>query len=266
MRADYVERPAEADLAAELACTWTVTLDAAGLSLLPDGCLDLLWIDPGRLVICGPETAAWRTSLPAGTTAVGVRFRPGVAPAVLGMPVSPLRELRVGMQDVWGAGASHLSERLGEAPDPGARVGILQAAVRARLADGPPVDRVARAVARRLVAPPPGARGGVAGLAADLGYSERQLHRRSVAAFGYGPAVLARILRLQRFLALARSGAGPVGVAALAAAAGYADGPHLARECRALAGATPSELVARETSDPFTTASDPPGTLAAPTS
>ena len=69
-------------------------------------------------------------------------------------------------------------------------------------------------------------------IAERLGLSERQLHRRSLAAFGYGPKTLARIRRLQRALAVPA----PVGGAAVAAAAGYADQAHLTREVRALAG------------------------------
>ncbi len=258
MAATAVERPPAADLADEVACTWTVTFDHEGLWLVPDGCLDLLWIDDGRLLICGPETAAWPAALPVGTTAVGLRFRPGVAPAALGVPASALREQRVAMEDLWGSAGREVGQRLGEAASPQARVGLLEAVVRQRLADGPPVDPVARAVTRHLATAGPTAPGGVQGLADALGYSARQLHRRAVAAFGYGPSVLARILRLQRFVALARSGAGPLGIAALAAAAGFADGPHLARECRDLAGVTPSELVRLtgggdgRMSDPFT--------------
>ena len=37
-----------------------------------------------------------------------------------------------------------------------------------------------------------------------LGVSERQLRRRFADAVGYGPKTLARVLRFQRFLALAR--------------------------------------------------------------
>jgi AraC-like DNA-binding protein len=84
-----------------------------------------------------------------------------------------------------------------------------------------------------------------------LGLSERQLRRRFADAVGYGPKTLARVLRFQRFLALAaanRAGAGRWregdGLAGLAFAAGYADQAHLTRECRRLAGRTPSELVA----------------------
>jgi AraC-like DNA-binding protein len=73
---------------------------------------------------------------------------------------------------------------------------------------------------------------GVAEIALRLGLSERQLHRRSLAAFGYGAKTLGRIRRLQRALAVPVSATG----AAAAAAAGYADQAHLAREVRELAG------------------------------
>ena len=65
------------------------------------------------------------------------------------------------------------------------------------------------------------------------------MHRRCQAAFGYGPAVLRRVLRFRRAAALLRSGVSP---AEVAAAAGYADQPHLSRETRALAGASPGQL------------------------
>lgn len=82
----------------------------------------------------------------------------------------------------------------------------------------------------------------VAGLAERVGLSERQLHRRCLAAFGYGAKTLDRVLRLQRFLALGRAGQA-TGLADLAARAGYADQAHLGHDCRALAGATPTELL-----------------------
>ena len=66
-----------------------------------------------------------------------------------------------------------------------------------------------------------------------VGLGERQLRRRSLAAFGYGPKTLQRVLRFQRALGLARSG---MALADVAQAAGYADQPHLANEVRVLAG------------------------------
>jgi AraC-like DNA-binding protein len=64
-----------------------------------------------------------------------------------------------------------------------------------------------------------------------------------MAAFGYGPAVLARMLRLRRLLQLARSPQRPLRLAELAATAGYSDQQHLAHEVRAIMGTTPTRLL-----------------------
>ncbi|HEY3468674.1 MAG TPA: helix-turn-helix domain-containing protein, partial [Amycolatopsis sp.] len=72
--------------------------------------------------------------------------------------------------------------------------------------------------------------------------SERRLRRRFVQAVGYGPATYLRVTRFQRAVALAPHSPG---LAALAAAAGYADQAHLSRDCRALTGLTPRAYFAR---------------------
>ncbi|MGH2872178.1 MAG: helix-turn-helix transcriptional regulator [Solirubrobacteraceae bacterium] len=77
----------------------------------------------------------------------------------------------------------------------------------------------------------------VEALAAELGFSERQLRRRFLASVGYGPKILQRVLRLRRFLAAERHH-----LARAALDAGYADQAHLARECVRLTGLSPSEL------------------------
>jgi AraC-like DNA-binding protein len=71
-------------------------------------------------------------------------------------------------------------------------------------------------------------------VAAELGVSARQLQRRVTAAAGYGPKVLARVLRLRRLQALA-----PAPLVELALAAGYADQAHMNAEVRLLAGVSP---------------------------
>jgi AraC-like DNA-binding protein len=81
----------------------------------------------------------------------------------------------------------------------------------------------------------------VADMADELGCSPRQLHRRCLPLFGYGPRRLARIVRMQRALGLLDAGVPPADVAA---AGGYADQPHLTREVRSLAGTTPRSLLA----------------------
>jgi hypothetical protein len=235
---DLVERAPRGDLAQHVLCVWSgASPSDAPCRVLPDGCVDILWA-PGRHPwVAGPDTTAKCEMLPPGPR-VGIRFRPGAAPAVLGLPASELRDLRVSLADLWPAGpAARLSDALAGAGTIEARFRALEAAVdeRARRA-GPPDPRVTAVVARLLRpadargAPPPG----------DLA-GERQLRRRFTDAVGYAPKVFERVMRLQRFLGLARAAPG-ARLADLALAAGYADQAHLTRECRRLAGLTPAVL------------------------
>ncbi|WP_067970852.1 helix-turn-helix domain-containing protein [Nocardiopsis trehalosi] len=229
------------DLADDLVTGWTARIEG-GHRLVPDGCVDVLWIEGGRVVVCGPETTAWRIGLPAGTEAVGVRFRPGRAGPVLGFDAAEVRDRRVPLEDVLGSRAQReLAERLADAA-PADRLGVLEARARRWLEAAPPRDPVTAAVTAALTRDPATP---VSALAGATGLSERQLHRRCTAAFGYGPATLRRVLRLQRFLRMARHPGAPTDLARLAALAGYADQPHLSRDSRALAGASPRTLVGR---------------------
>lgn len=76
-------------------------------------------------------------------------------------------------------------------------------------------------------------------VAREVGWSSRTLERQCTAVFGYGPATLRRILRFRRAVRLWDDGAPS---ASVAAAAGYADQPHLHREVRDLAGTTLATL------------------------
>ncbi|MYQ31412.1 helix-turn-helix domain-containing protein, partial [Streptomyces sp. SID4956] len=112
--------------------------------------------------------------------------------------------------------------------------GLEEVALRLAAAAGPPDPLLTRLVTALDAGRP------VAGTADELGLGARQLHRRSLTAFGYGPKTLARILRMRRALALARAG---VPFAETAVLAGYADQPHLSREVRRLTGVALRELV-----------------------
>ncbi|MFE7133511.1 helix-turn-helix domain-containing protein [Streptomyces sp. NPDC057638] len=220
MTARYEERPA----ALPGAVLWRAV--GAGGPVLPDGCMDLLWT-PGQLLVAGPDTRAHRT--PPGTPYAGLRLPPGAAPALLGVPAHELRDRRVPLADLWGERRTRpLAARVDAAPDPAAALEAL-ALTLAAVPDGAPDPRTAEIV--RLLA----AGATVASAASTVGLGARQLHRRSLHAFGYGPKTLARILRLQHALALLHQGR-PLATAA--AVSGYADQPHLARETRALTGIT----------------------------
>jgi AraC-like DNA-binding protein len=110
----------------------------------------------------------------------------------------------------------------------------------ARLGQARTPDPVGVCIARMLAERPGRA---LALLAEDVGLSGRQLRRRVEEAVGYPPRMLARILRFQRFLHAARASHPGRDLARLATDAGYADQPHLTRECRELGGRPPAALL-----------------------
>lgn len=212
------------------AVLWRATA-GGGSVVLPDGCMDLLWAD-GRLLVAGPDTGPHPAGEVPGGAFAGIRLAPGTAPALIGVPAHALRDRRVELADLWPARTVRRASALVEGYVEGygdARAG-LEALALARAADArAPDPRTAEVVARLRAGE------AVAAIARAVGLGERQLHRRSLDAFGYGPRTLGRILRLRRALALARAG---LPYAEVACAAGYADQAHLARDVRALAGTT----------------------------
>jgi AraC-like DNA-binding protein len=214
------------------AVVWVNNPEPGGGRVLPDGCMDLLWHE-GRLLVAGPDTRAYVTEGADGMWA-GVRFRPGDGPAFLGVPAHELRDRRVDLGDLWPAPqVRRLTARVHAAADPAS--GLEQVALE-RAAEAEPPDPLLRRLVAELDAGRP-----VGATADALGIGARRLHRRSLAAFGYGPKTLARILRMRRALDLARTG---VPLAETAARAGYADQAHLTRDVRELTGVTPGRLLA----------------------
>ena len=231
MRDGYAEHPASVpDL---LVCTWArTTADGPPRTyrIVPDGCVDLIWTG-SALLVAGPDTRAQLTTIGPGALH-GVRLRPGVAPALFGLPAVELLDGRPMLADL-GRQAfadARLTDALATADSPADLLerAVVRALRRDRL--DPAVPDVVAGLARGE---------SVAELAARFGFTERNLHRRCVAAFGYGPKTLHRVLRFQRVLRLVRGGRS---YADAAYEAGYADQPHLAREVRALAGVPLGDL------------------------
>ncbi|MGV9679355.1 helix-turn-helix domain-containing protein [Nocardia sp. NPDC003482] len=226
----YRERPAPG---LPGAVVWTRTITPGDdAPVLPDGCMDLLWIGD-RVLVAGPDTRGYVAARTASATISGLRFYPGTAPALLGVPAHELRDRRVELDDLWPAArARDLTAIVASAPD--SMLGLERAA-RRYAADADPADARLRHIVRRL---DQGA--SVAATADELGLGARRLHRMSLTAFGYGPKTLARVLRMQRALTLARAG---IPFAETAFRAGYADQAHLAREVRGLSGRSLGRLL-----------------------
>jgi AraC-like DNA-binding protein len=220
--------------------------------IFPDGCMELVvhlgtpfsaWDDDGReclqpaAFVVGQMAEALRVRPSGHAAVVGVRFHPGGAFALLGVPQHELFGRRPALADL-----SPVLDRAARRMRDGgvtaavARIAAELAALASRLHR--PDRRVAACVAviERTA-------GGVTvdALARETGLGARQLERLFRHAVGLSPKTLARLARFQAALRACEAGA-PLARAGLAA--GYADQAHFTREFRRVAGITPSAFAA----------------------
>ena len=202
-------------------------------AILPDGCVDVIWLD-GELLVAGPDTVAQQTTIRATSRYRAIRLPPGTGPVVLGIPADEIRDARPLLAELWPAGSvRRWADRMSAAPAAEQYV-LLERLVAGRLARRP-VPAVTSAITTAIT-------DGIAvtDIADFIGWNERRLLRHCRSTFGYGPQTLRRILRFDRAVRAARSGKT---LADVAAATGYADQAHLAREARSFAGAPLSRII-----------------------
>ena len=217
IRVGYREFSPPAALRELVECAWVVDGPPEPVRVLPDGCMDLMRMD-GRVIVAGPDTTA-SVSPRDGEPFVGLRFHPGVLPRLLGVPASELRDNRVALAEL----RSGLPRRRSLT-----ELAATLASTEPRPETAPWSLSLLDHVTKRLAAG-----SAVAGLAREIGWSNRTIQRQCTSVYGYGPATLRRVLRFRRAMLLLDEG---LPATAVAARAGYADQPHLHREVRDLAG------------------------------
>jgi len=212
---------------------------------LPDGALELsLRLDRRGapvLNVLGPRLGPLEKRTEASREALVVRFRPGGAYPLLGMPISKLLDRVVPLEQLWPAGARALASALvDERSD--ARAAALQHVLTSRLSAGrfEPSQVVLVRRALRLLGSLD-ALPDVAALSQRLAVSPRHLRRGFVEVVGIGPKAYLRVLRFQRARrAIRRNPGSPL--CRIARAVGYYDEAHMAADFRALAGSTAGAL------------------------
>lgn len=193
--------------------------------VLPDGCLDIIVdLDAGRARVVGAMTKPLFT--PASTTArswLAVRFMPGAAARFLHVPAHELTDQSIELRAL---GRFDEVERA-------RTVDELTTALLRRVDERSP--RIEHAV-RRLTAGT-----STAALARELGWSRQHLRRTFQSHVGLNPKTFACVARMQRTLITLQTQP-ERGLADAAAALGYSDQAHLARELRLLAGVTATQV------------------------
>jgi AraC-like DNA-binding protein len=188
---------------------------------------------------------------------IQVALRPLGARALLGLPAGELAEIDVPAEAVLGGVCTELRARAMAAPGWPERFALLDE-ILLRLMTGARPSRLEPQAApevgwawRQLLAS--GGTLRITDLAVQTGWSGRYLTSRFRGEIGLTPKAAARVIRFDRArrLLIRRAAAADGGghrLADLAAACGYFDQAHLAREFRSLAGCPPSQWLAEEVS------------------
>lgn len=242
-QSNYRELTPPAALAPYLECLWVHTIgpgdELYDQPVLPDACIDIVSLGQD-VVLAGPATRPQTLRLVPGTLTVGLRFRPGAAPSLVGSSAVELRDKDVTLDALWGRPGAEIAAQCADSDAPDARLAVLAKALQDRLGHARPLDPVGVGIASLLTEH---SGRSLPELASAVGLSERQLRRRVEDAVGYSPRTLARVLRFRRFLGAARASGPGRHLAQLAAQAGYADQAHLTRESRELGGLPPAALL-----------------------
>jgi AraC-like DNA-binding protein len=169
---------------------------------------------------------------------IGIVFEPGGFGAFAGDAADLFTNRSVVLDDVWGAGAPGLRNRLREIKGVHARLAFLEGFLLERFAPKLPETGLLR---RRVVGFALGRFEGAPGLATvrdvarSTGWSERRFSQVFREEVGFSPKVWCRIQRFQRIVRRLHAG-GDLPWAELALDCGFYDQSHFANEFRAFSG------------------------------
>lgn len=217
-------------------CAWSLSAADAlrGHRVPPDGCVDIIYSREEGARVVGTMTAEQRFDYSAGTTIVGVRFRPAMAGLFLRVPSAELTDRIAPLEQIWGSAGQRLKNQLDSADSVTECIERITAALSAPSRSLRPIHRAIEAITA--------AHGTVdlEFMARQANLSARQFRRRCFEASGLTPKHLCRVLRFRRASALAARGR--PSWSAIAAEAGYFDQAHLIRDFREFTGQTPMSL------------------------
>jgi AraC-like DNA-binding protein len=207
--------------------------------VLPDGCADIVLAFHGgtpTAAVVGTMTRPLVVRDSASVSYLGVRFRPGVAGVLFGMPASELTDARPVLGDVW-PHTNVLNDALAVAGDTNTRIRVLSAEIARRLLAAPAATPATVCAAAARIAATRG-RVSIRVLANELGVTRQHLARVFARHVGISPKMLARIVRARAVVDRACY-AIAVDWSSMALDAGYYDQSHLIAEVKELTGLSP---------------------------
>jgi AraC-like DNA-binding protein len=186
----------------------------------------------GHAIVGGARSSYYVRDVSTPSWSVGAMLRPGAARLLFGATAAELAQRHTRLDDLWGRDAAIARERLLEAGAPERQLAVLESLLALRL---PVVHGLHPAVAEALDRFH--TLDSVHAVVKRSGYSHRHFIDLFRTAVGLTPKVYSRIVRFQKALRRAASGAS---LATLAVETGYSDQAHFTRDFVEFAGVTPT--------------------------
>ena len=179
------------------------------------------------------ESVGASSGVQVNFTLLGIRL-------LVGRPIEDMKNRALAPDEIFGAFARELTDRLYDAASWDARFECLDRALAMRMSDPLDVPAGVRCAWHRLVASR--GRASIASIVREVGWSQRHFIAQFKHEIGVSPKVFARLLRFGGVVRAIRDGQA-TDLADLAFASGYYDQSHLSRDVREFAGTTPGELL-----------------------
>lgn len=169
---------------------------------------------------------------------------PAGSRALLGVPAAELGPAVVELSELLGGAGDEIVERCQGAPGWATRFAILEEVLTRRIATRRALPPRLEHAWNRIMVSEGTVR--IARVAGEIGWSRRHLAQRFLGEFGVTPKQAARLARFQRSHRRLRRASRATTLADVAAASGYYDQAHMAREWNEMAGCPPSEWLISE--------------------
>jgi len=188
---------------------------------------------------------------------VSVRFKAAGAARFFNLPYEEIVDQVIDFSKYEKETASTLTKKIEEPSTPALRFQVLQDFLIGRLQKQESREDIFVREACRHIVQSEGAYS-VQELVKLIGFSERQLERKFKQQVGLTPKLLSRIMRFQKFIALARS-SGKMNLADASVSCGYHDQSHFIRDFTKFSGVSPRDYLSSShpLSDHLTTPTPP---------
>jgi AraC-like DNA-binding protein len=228
----------------------TALHDGRTMRVLPDASCYMIFEFAGEMAgsayLVGTQLRPILVELNGEVDRVGIRFRPGMASLLLGIPARDFRDRVGSLSDACIRLPASLLDELAELPDFRSRVGAIDNWLLDRLSELKPYDLARQTETTQLFrAVLRGA--GPRDLAELTGWNERKTQRVFLQRFGASAATLRRWSRFRRSLAVLEAAAHP-SLAIASSQLGYSDQAHMCRDFREFTGTDIGSLLAERQS------------------